>query len=50
VWDDLDYRTMLIAGLNSIRLSPDHSERLTQILGLATGCLELASQYWSLKT
>ena len=51
VWDDLDYRTMLIAGLNAIRLSPDHSERLTQILGLATGCLELASQYCqSLKT
>jgi hypothetical protein len=51
VWDDHDYRAGLIAGLNAIRLSPDHSKRLTEILGLATWCGELALQYCqSLKT
>lgn len=46
-WDDLDSRTFLIAGLTGFRKSPEHSQRITEILGLATWCLELASQYCS---
>jgi hypothetical protein len=50
-WDDFDFRASVIPVLISIRQLPEHSKRLTEILGLATWCLELASRYsQSLKT